>query len=305
MSMPTSRSPDTQADPTSGRDSGEPYAVECRGVTVQRGARRILDDVSVKLQAGRCHVLLGPNGCGKTTLAGVITGAVPTMAGMVGVLGHVIGQCDIRALRRSIAVVNSVVSSEGHHPSNAAVDGSLSARRVVWTGFFGTVGLYDRPDAEQCELADRLLESMGMLERAGQVFQTLSSGEQRRVAMARALACRPRLLILDEPTTGLDPSAREQLLAALATVLNWPDPPTVLMITHHVEEIPRAAAQVILMKDGRIIDAGEPSRCMTPEQLTRLFDCRMYVRRVSGRWWLEVLPEAGLDWIRPLETGRG
>jgi iron complex transport system ATP-binding protein len=107
----------------------------------------------------------------------------------------------------------------------------------------------------------------------------------------------PELLILDEPTAGLDIRGREQILATVELVLSGPNPPTVLMITHHVEELSPKTEQVLLMKDGRFIAAGPPEKVITPESLTETFGCKVFVKKIWGRYWLEVLPEAWLDLV--------
>lgn len=271
-------------------------AVSVSEVTVRRGDRVILDRVCLTLPEGACSVLIGPNGCGKTTLTRAMTGHVPLAEGSVTVLGHEIGACDIRKLRREVAVVHHGLSSAEHHQPGDLVDGGLTALEAVLTGCFGTVGLYDRPESSQREAAMATLDRVGLADRADQKLMTLSTGEQRRVVMARALIGNPRLLILDEPTAGLDLTGREQLLSSVNALLSRPNHPTVLMITHHVEEIPIHTRQVVLMKRGRIVATGRPEDCITPERLSHLFDCRVFVRRIHRRWWVEVLPEAHLDW---------
>jgi iron complex transport system ATP-binding protein len=168
----------------------------------------------------------------------------------------------------------------------------------VLTGYFGTVGLYDPVTAAQRDRADQALDQVGLGHRRTLRFNLLSTGEQRRCLMARALVHQPELLILDEPTAGLDVAGREQVLATIEQVMLQPDPPTVLMITHHVEELSPRTAQVLLMRQGRIVAAGTPGQTITPESLSAVFGCRVFVRRIHGRYWLEVLPEAWLDLLR-------
>ncbi|MEX0744556.1 MAG: ATP-binding cassette domain-containing protein [Phycisphaeraceae bacterium] len=280
------------------RTDAHDLAIDARGVRVVRGDTVILDGVSAQLKRGRCAAILGPNGCGKTTFSRTLLGQAFVTAGQVRVLGELIGRTDVRALRKRIGVVNPTTDAPGAHQSGAVVDAELTATEAVLTGCFGTVGLYDTPTAEQRDRARHLLEQVGLARRLDHRFALLSTGEQRRALIARALVHTPELLILDEPTAGLDVPGRERVLATVEQLLASPDAPAVLMITHHVEELSPRTEQVLLMRDGRFIAAGPPKQIITPESLTRTFGCRVYVRRVHGRYWLEVLPEAWLDLVK-------
>lgn len=268
-------------------------AVQVTALSLWRGNTPILRELNLRLPQGQCSVLLGPNGSGKSTLTRCLTGQALFASGQIQVLGQTIGQCDIRLLRRRIGLVNPCTDQgAANHQSGSIVDGELSALQAVATGFFATVGLYDVPSDAQWRRAESLLNQVGLSHRLNVPLASLSSGEQRRAIIARALANDPRLLILDEPTAGLDIAGREQVLATVDHILGRSDPPTLLMITHHVEEIPRACVQVMLMKEGRITHQGQPGQIITPELLTQTFGCRVFVRKVHGRWWLEVLPDA-------------
>jgi iron complex transport system ATP-binding protein len=216
-------------------------------------------------------------------------------SGQLHVLGQPLGRTDIRALRQRIGVVNPMLDTAGQHMPGAVVDAELTATEAVVTGFFASVALYDRPSEEQLARSEAVLRQVGLAHRAEQPFKVLSTGEQRRALIARALVHEPELLILDEPTAGLDLPGREQVLATVEQLLAQPDPPAVLMITHHVEELSPRTGQVLLMNEGQVQQAGPPKQVITPESLSRLFGCQVYVRQVHGRFWLEVLPEAWLD----------
>ena len=218
--------------------------------------------------------------------------------GRITILGQTIGRTDIRALHRCIGLVNPTTDSGAYHVSDAVVDSDLSAHQAVATGFFATVGLYDTPTPQQHCHVDALLDEVALTHRRYLHFSLLSSGEQRRCLIARALVHLPRLLILDEPTAGMNVSGREHVLATIESILDMDDPPTVLMITHHVEELSPRTSQVLLMRQGQITAAGSPDQVITPESLTQTFDCKVFVKRQDGRFWLQVLPEAWLDMLR-------
>jgi iron complex transport system ATP-binding protein len=284
------------------RDNLPPPAVDVRDLVVVRNGTTILDRLSCRLEPGRYTAVLGPNGCGKTTLARCLVGQMFATAGTVRVLGETLGRTDIRKLRRRIGIVNPTTDPGGvggYHVMGAVVDADLSATEAVVTGFFGTVGLYDAYTDAQGERARRLLSLVGLAQRTDHRFGLLSTGEQRRALIARALVHVPELLILDEPTAGLDLAGREQVLATVEQVLSQPNAPAVLMITHHVEELSPRTHRVLLMKDGRLISTGTPDQVITPRKLGEAFGCQVSVQRVHGRYWLRVLPEAWVDLVKP------
>jgi len=272
-------------------------AVCAKDLTLIRSGHVILDHLDLSMRRGSCVTLLGPNGCGKTTLARCIMGHMMPTSGTLDVLGERIGHTHVGTLRKRIALVNPTTDSASAHITGAVVDASLSTLNAVCTGYFATVGLYDQVDAQQREHAVALLEHVGLVGHLDQTFATLSTGQQRRALIARALVNLPELLILDEPTSGLDLAGREQTLATIDLILRHPNPPAVLMITHHVEEIPKPTEQVVLMQAGSIQAQGTPDEILTPEHLSRLYGCKVFVRKTHGRFWCEVLPEAWIGLI--------
>ncbi|MEM9702322.1 MAG: ATP-binding cassette domain-containing protein [Planctomycetota bacterium] len=275
-------------------------AVLLSDVRLRRGSTTILDGVSGRIGAGELVALLGANGCGKTSLSRVILGQLHPTRGTADVLGERLGRTDVRALRRRIGVVNgaTALGSVGVS-SGAIVDARLDAVAAVCTGYFATVGRYDRPTAPQRERAILLLQMVGLGHRLTHRLADLSTGERRRAVLARALVTRPELVILDEPTAGLDLPGRERLLAALAELRAADPRPTVLLITHHVEEIPGDADRVWLMRGGRLTHDGPPSKVLTDPALTAAFGCAVQVRREHGRYWALV---AATPWVRPPKT---
>lgn len=270
-------------------------AIEATDLHVVRRDTHILSGVNCRIERGTCAAILGPNGSGKTSLTRVVMGHMFITSGSVKVLGETMGSTDVRALRQRVSVVNPSAGDSSMPGTTATVDSELNTLEAAITGYFGTIGLYEKPTSDQRDHAAYMLEQVGMGHRIDHKFSTLSTGEQRRCLLARALVRMPELLILDEPTAGLDLGGREQVLATVEQIIDRPDGPTVLLITHHVEELSPRTSQVLLMRDGQVSACGRPEDVITPESLSETFGCKVYVRRNHGRWWLEVLPEAWLD----------
>jgi iron complex transport system ATP-binding protein len=259
-------------------------------LTVRRGPVTILDNLQWSVPVGARCAILGPNGSGKTTLMRVITGFMWPTQGTVEVLGQRLGATDMRALRRRISVVDP--------GERFGVDPDITTLDAALTGYFGSLYLYEQPTPPQRQRAAHLLESVGLSHRLDHKFGLLSTGERRRCLMARALVHLPDLLILDEPTAGLDICGRERILATLDQLQRLHPDLTVLMVTHHVEEISPPTDQVLLLAAGRVAGCGRPEQVISPESLSRTFGCRVFVQKRGGRWWLEVLPEAWLDLLQ-------
>jgi iron complex transport system ATP-binding protein len=264
-------------------------AIRMQNVSVRRGPVMILSDIDWTLPRGSNCALLGPNGSGKTTLMRVITGFMWPTTGTVDVLDRRLGRTDVRELRKHVAIVD---------PSELyGVDSDLNALQVILTGFFGTLYLYGQVTDAQREHAEQLLRAVGLAHRCDQRYEVLSTGEKRRCLLARALVHLPQLLILDEPTAGLDVTGRERVLATIERLRRLHPELTVIMVTHHVEELSPRTDQVVLIRSGRLAAVGRPDAVITPERLTDVFGCKVFVQKRSGRWWLEVLPEAWLDLV--------
>lgn len=260
-----------------------PPAIDLRGVGMRRGQRWILRDINWTVPDGACAAILGPNGSGKSTLARILACHVWPSAGEVSILGSQFGNADLPETRRGIRLLQPAGPYD--------IDVELTAREVVCTGFFGTLALYDLVTPAMEQEALRVLTQVGMARLHDHAYATLSSGERVRALLARALVQRPRLLLLDEPTAGLDLLAREQMLAALQDLFDAEaHPPAVVLITHHVEELPPATSRVLLLCDGQAAAAGAPADVLTEANLSRVYRCPVQVRRTGGRFYLEVHP---------------
>ena len=267
-------------------DAGPATAIRLRGVALKRGQRWILRNVSWTVETGACCAILGPNGSGKSTLARILAAHLWPTAGTVEVIGGKFGETSLPQLRHHIRLVQPAGPYD--------VDPQLTACQVVQTGFFGTLALYDPTTDAMDDDARRLLAQVGLARVADQPYATLSSGERVRSLIARALAARPKLLLLDEPTAGLDLLAREQILATVQSLFDpsAPPPPTVLLITHHVEELPPATDNILLLDEGAVAASGAPADVLRADTLSRVYRCPLDVRHADGRWSIHVHPTA-------------
>lgn len=276
---------DRSASEGAGNGHSSKFAIAVRGVGVQRQERWILKDVDCTVPTGSCVAILGPNGSGKSTLARIIAGYVWPTVGEVSVLGAQFGSVNLHELRESLRLVQPVGQSE---PAP-----EMSAFQVALTGAFGTVGLYSEPTAEDRSEAERLLGVVGLKAVKDHPYQTLSNGERIRCLIARALVRKPRLLLLDEPTAGLDLLAREQVLATIESLCrSGEDRPTVVLITHHLEELPPAVSRVIVLDEGNVAAEGTPQDVLTSELLSVVYRCPLDVVRSNGRYYSRVSPGA-------------
>jgi iron complex transport system ATP-binding protein len=263
-----------------------PSAIRLKNVGLRRGETWILRDINWEVPAGTCAAILGPNGSGKSSLTRILACHYWPTVGESSVLGSQFGDANLIELRKSIRLVQPAGQYD--------VDSELTAHEVVLTGFFGTLGLYDRTTEAMAEEADRLLKQVGLGHVRDHVYGTLSTGEKVRNLIARALAREPRLLLLDEPTSGLDLLAREQVLATVQALFDGGEanPPTVVFITHHVEELPPATSRVLLLEEGRSAALGPPAEVLRGVILSRVYRCPVGVREQAGRYYIEVHPTA-------------
>jgi iron complex transport system ATP-binding protein len=250
--------------------------VELAGVSLRRGGVEILADLDWRVERGGHCVLFGANGSGKTTLLKVVAGYEWPSRGTVTVLGERFGCTPLAALRQRLGWVTSAFLQW--------IPPRESARQTVLSGPRATAGLRHRPSAEEEARAAALLTDLGLGAAADRPFAVLSQGERQRTLIARALMARPQLLILDEPCAGLDLAAREDLLASLERLAAGPDAPTLIHVTHHVEEVSPLFGQALVLRQGRALASGATEATLTGETLSRAFDRPVIVRRQDGRY---------------------
>ena len=251
-------------------------ALRLSSVGVRRGGRWILASVDWTVRSGERWAIVGPNGAGKTTLLAVAATYLWPTTGTVEVLGERIGRVDARELRRRIGYVSAALG-ERIDEGLSALDVVMSARDAALAPWWATYGPGDRRRALGC------LERMGCGSLADRSFGTLSSGERRRVEIARTLMTEPELLLLDEPAAGLDLGAREALVERLATLAAEGSPAAIVLVTHHLDEIPPGFGHALVLAEGRVLAAGAIGTALTSAILSAAYGIPLRLRRGDGR----------------------
>ncbi|MEV6769064.1 ATP-binding cassette domain-containing protein [Nocardia sp. NPDC051030] len=241
-----------------------------------RDGNPILQAVSLTVRAGEHWALLGPNGAGKTTLLRMLGALEHPTRGGVEVLGHRLGHVDMRQLRTAIGHVDP-----RHQPSDP-----MTVHQVVLTGITNTAAWIPRwsPTAAQLAEADRLITLLGLAHRRDAAWPILSQGQRGRTLIARALMPSPRLLLLDEPATGLDLAGREQLLESIDLLQRTHTDLASVLVTHHLEDLPPGTTHAMLLRDGRTVAAGPVDEVITTDYISATFDHPVRVVREDGRW---------------------
>ncbi len=248
-----------------------------RGVGVRRGGRDLLAGVDLVVESGQRWVILGPNGSGKTTLVRVASLADWPTSGTVELFGHPVAGSDVRQLRCRVGVASASVA-DAIRPALPAIEVVMSARRGALETWWHH---YDDADRTAALVALGRVD-VGPL--ADRTFGTLSSGERQRVLVARALVSDSDLLVLDEPTAGLDLGARERFVQALHRLAADPTTPPILFVTHHVEEIPPAFTHALLLADGQVVAHGPMAEMVCDELVSAAFSLPVTITHREGRW---------------------
>jgi len=249
-------------------------------IHLERGAKVILDGLSWRVSRGQHWAVVGPNGSGKTTMLKVATGAMWPSSGEVWGLGAKYGRVDLRELRKRIGWVSSALD-EWMLSSEPAID-------VVVSGYYATFGIYDKPTEDDRLRASGLLEFLDCGAIAQTRYDVLSQGEKQKVLIARALMAKAELLILDEAAAGLDLSAREVLLTSIEYIACQENAPTLVFVTHHIEEIMPSITHVLVLRGGKVLAAGPKADILTGPVLTAAFGLPIEVDARHGRFWARV-----------------
>lgn len=248
-------------------------------VSLKKDGSWILQNVDWHVEKREHWVLFGLNGSGKTSILNMLNAYYFPTSGKVKVLGKEFGKTYLgEILRSKIGFVSSALQEKLHSNDNAF--------EIVLSGAFASIGLYEKVTDEMREKAIDLLKDFGCFEYANRNYETLSQGEKQRVLIARALMANPALLIFDEPTNGLDFIAREKLLESIEKIALKSDAPTMIYVTHHVEEILPVFDHTLLLKNGQVFAAGNTSDMISTQQLSAFFDLPVHVIKQNDRLFL-------------------
>ncbi len=246
-------------------------------VTLRRGDNQVLDGITWSVDAADRWVILGPNGAGKTSLITLCAARSHPTTGQVSILGVTLGEANTQELRIRIGLASAALADR--------ISPAETVRDIVMTAAYGVTARsreeYEGVDESR---ASDLLLAFGMHAFADRTFETLSEGERKRVQIARALMTDPELLLLDEPAAGLDLGGREELLGALGELAGDRRSPAIVMVTHHVEEIPPGFTHALLLRDGAVVAQGRLADTLTGANLSATYGIPIHLGADGGRW---------------------
>jgi iron complex transport system ATP-binding protein len=252
---------------------------EVENLRVEREAV-ILHEVNWRVERGQHWVILGANGSGKTSLLSALTGYLMPSQGEIRIGANQFGASDWREVRKSVGLVSS---SLGHK-----IEAEQTARDVILSGRDAQINFWGRVPAAEARTAARVLRQVKAAHLSDRAWRYLSQGERQRVLIGRALMARLRLLFLDEPAAGLDPVAREDFLQFLGALAAARHAPTLVLVTHHIEEIVPLFTHVLMLREGKTLAAGPKETVLTTANLTATFGAPVAVRRRGPRFHLDV-----------------
>ncbi|WP_394940851.1 ABC transporter ATP-binding protein [Psychromicrobium sp. YIM B11713] len=251
--------------------------LELASVRVVRGNKTLLDNLSWQVKEGERWVILGPNGAGKTTLLQIAAARLHPTSGVAGILDEVLGAVDVFELRPRIGLASAALANQ--------IPEGEKVLNVVVTAAYGVTGRwreeYERDDERR---AFALLDAWGMSTFLNRPFASLSEGERKRVQIARALMTDPELLLLDEPAAGLDLAGREDLVRRLSLLAADEEAPAIVLVTHHLEEVPPGFTHALLIRDGAVVAQGPLDEVLTEQNLSDTFGLPLTLSRHNGRF---------------------
>lgn len=246
----------------------------------RRNGDTILDDISFEVNYGEQWAVLGLNGAGKTSLLDIIMGYNYPTSGSASVIGTEFGRASLPDMRKRIGYVSSSLD-KFHETLNRE-----TGLNIVLSGKFSSFGIYQDIDEDSKETAETVLEDLNLSHLADRTYNTFSQGERRRILIGRALMSNPELLILDEPCSGLDIRAREDVLKIVNRIPE--EERHLLYVTHHIEELTSAITHVLLIKDGGIVAAGPKEEVLTGKMLSETYKTPVKVYFENERPWLVI-----------------
>jgi len=248
------------------------------GVSLRRGGHTLVGPLDWSVELDERWVVVGPNGAGKTSLLRIAAATEHPSTGVAHVLGERLGRVDVTELRARVGLSSSALAQR--IPDDEVV------RDLVVSAGYAVLGRWrERYDEVDYHRAIDLLESLGAEHLADRRHGTLSEGERKRVLIARALMTDPELLLLDEPAAGLDLGGREELVARLADLAADPDAPALVLVTHHVEEIPPGFSHALLLSEGTVVASGLLTDVLTAENLSAAFGQSISLDVIDGRYF--------------------
>jgi iron complex transport system ATP-binding protein len=251
--------------------------IDLNNITVLREGRAIVNNVDWQVDSDQRWVIIGPNGAGKTTLLRVAAAQIHPSSGQATVLGERLGEINVFDLRTRIGFASSALAS--HIPNSETVLNAVMTAAYAVTGRWNEK--YDDIDERR---ARRVLAEWNLSELADRAFGTLSDGERKRTQIARAVMADPELLLLDEPVASLDLAAREQTISTIGQYAQSPYAPAIVMVTHHLEEIPAGFTHAMIVVDGEVYAAGTIESTLTSDKISEAFGFSMIVSQESGRY---------------------
>ena len=252
--------------------------VECKALSLIVGENTVLRGIDWHVRPGQRWVIIGPNGAGKSSLLRVAAAYEMPSSGHATVLGERMGRVNVWTLRPRIGWAS---------PGTARLlKPFLTVREAVVTGLHAVMTMFRQEFSdEEWTRADRLARDCGLGDLLDRRVDRLSEGERQRLLLARMLMPDPDLLLLDEPTAGLDLPGREGLVTQLAALGDQPRPAAIVMVTHQFEEIPPGFTHALLLRDGEVVASGEIASVLTPPNLAACFGVPLALERRGGRWW--------------------
>lgn len=269
------------AQQSSASQRGIKTILAVENLSIRRGGTKILRDISWRVERGQHWVILGANGSGKTSLLSALTGYLMPTSGEILLLGQRYGESDWRELRKRVGIVSSSVRQ--------MMAEDEPALETVVSGKFAMIDLWGRMTRTDRVRAKRWLRQVECEYLFDRPWRVLSQGERQRVLIARALMANPAVLILDEPCAGLDPAAREHFLQFLQRLGQSKNSPTLVLVTHHVEEIMPVFSHALVLKAGGVLGSGKKSEVMRTSMLSTAFTSRLRLQKKRGRYKLNAI----------------